>query len=250
VAIGASPTALAVTNLKQTLNTIIMNLPVLSAQELEIIKNELGEKFIELIVKQGGIPQDIGYVIPFANKMAGEMALAGINSRSESLVYRLKPTNSLPDASDMFFKSGDIRDLPWNHPATIDERYPVTKIANDAYCELQKVVVGTQESMLKQITDRDRVPAEINYLLTFAEHTGGIKSTWEEMRNKLVTTIDPKNVFDDSKKNMIAIEDIPMRGNSRNYQPQLNFLEDGQLLRYYEGEEVLMLVRFKDLIPE
>ncbi len=209
-------------------------------------KENLAELLLARILNQGGNEEDLLQIEPLLNEMAARAALNGINSRSEIKVYRLKPEAKLSEMSGEYYRN-DSDFLSWNHPASIDEQFPMHNLQNDAYCEVRPIVIGTQESMIAQMETMNRIPAEANYLLSFAREKD-IEELWEGMRNSIITTIDEKNKYDFSRNEMLSIEKLPIQRTNKK-RPQLTFLESGQLQKHYEGEEVLMLVRFKDLIP-
>ena len=212
-----------------------------------------GENFISnllaRIVNQGGNPEDILNIDSFSNEIASRAALIGINSRNtDSDIFILKPTSRLSETEDIFSKNeSNNYHFNWRYPEQIDRNFPIVKMENNAYCEVRKITIGTPEFMLEQITAMDRVPAEVNYLLTFAFEKEKVTKILEGQRNNIIVSVDSKNKFDDRTYNMLYIKDMQNRRNSGG--PQITFFDEGELFRHYENEEVFALVRFKDLIP-
>ena len=222
--------------------------------DTQIVKSALPDltaQILASILKQGGSEEDINLFTPeIINEFAGRAALYGINSRSTNKVYRLKPVNNLYEVEDHLFIHERLRFQIGNHADKhrYNDLWPIHPLSNEAYCELIKITAGDKNSMLAQIEATGLIPAEINYLLELAQHD--VLELVKSARGRLITTIDSTNHFDDDRYHTLVLEE-KSSGNrsSHGNKTQLDFLEEGMLERNYSGDEILVLVRRKDLIP-
>ncbi len=226
-------------------------LELANSKDVQLVKTELGRVILQTIIAYGGSEEDLLQFVPLVKEFAGRAALFGINTRSDTPVYRLKSHNNIYDVMDYLFIHERLQ-FQLGHRADhhrMNDLWPILPLQNDAYCEVREIAVGDEASMLAQIENMDRVPAEVNYLLDLVKNDD-LFETVKEHRNRLITTIHPTNHFNDDKYHSLTIEG--KSGQSRSSHGgklQLAFIEEGILERNYENEKILVLVRSKDLLP-
>ena len=188
----------------------------------------LADQLKKSILEQGGAEEDLLHVENLVEEIAAKVVLQGINLRSSRIIYRLKPVNRLGEVSPFFHTP-----LLWNRPDILARQYPLEEIKEDAYCEVLKINVGDYDSMLKQITDMERVPAEINFFLSFVRE----KLVEDEVKEH-ITTIHPSNSFDDTREHSFEISRAS--GSGRNTEPTIGFFKKGEVEKFFQTINVLV----------